>query len=87
MSSRLIRDLYDGEAVTIKGQFVRWNGKTGDNLISGDYYVAERNQHPKLLICERVDPRRWVVATTSNVPPYDYPYDTWECLGVDILSN
>lgn len=44
-------------------------------ITPGDMYLAGRNTGMKLLTCESVDPKQWIVPTDS----FAYSYNTWEC--------
>lgn len=57
--------------------------KEGTELEPGDTYVAERNQGPRLLtVRENNRTRGWVMPVENA-----YPYDTHECVGVEIVDD
>lgn len=57
--------------------------KEGIDLEPGDTYVAERNQGPRLLtVLENNREDGWITSKEGA-----YPYDTWECVGVEILDD
>lgn len=71
----------DGEVI-FEGVRLRMT-KEGTELEPGDIYVAERNQGPRLLTVEKNNREQgWIVPTELRA----YPYDTHECVGVEIIE-
>lgn len=70
----IIDALNRGERVKIEDIFLK---KIEGEIRPGDFYVAERNQGPKLLICKQVI-ENFVIPTFPA-----YCYDLWECVRVE----
>lgn len=85
-SHRSINKLKEGETLEVEGIiFVKEEGE----ISVGDWYIAERNQGPKLLTCRKiVDPSLEGGTGGKFVVPVEnaYPYDLWECVKVKIVE-
>jgi hypothetical protein len=76
-------ELREQGSVWFEGVELRYAGEWRD-LQSGDTYVAERNQGPKLLTVHHVD-----YHDVGAVFPVEnaYPYDLGECVKVEMVLD